>query len=374
MNSKTIKTVSFTFAILFLCMVSVCNFITTNSKAVKAAEVNNIIDQTISINNYMDVNGSNVVQVRGIQAFKNKISKYNISDEDKAKYIYKIIGEDNYTISSFSNEQLNEALNIEESIKKENYISSGENGQTYLTKEELIQNLTNNFDRITDEGKAFLIENNVDINSLQKDNSKAIVKPMSSTVTDSNDGYLRLTTTASKTTGSVSGRTYYLISARANWLLVPYYLRKDVLAISSDATYDNTYNNYGYFYEKCDEYVRSESPENFLKSHVVDNKIYKNSGTSNPDEIAFEYTSGIAGIGLRFSMYEGKFIGDTAHEFVYRSITAYLQYKVSLYNVDGGVQAGYAHKQFTLWGDITLTLVPLGINFGLFPLHRRNNI
>lgn len=365
MNNKMIKKLSIICVFVFSIMICMYFCLTVNSKSVMAAEINSLANKTISVRNYIDETGSKVVQVKGLQAFKNEIDHYRISKKDKAKYIYKIIGEDDYTISSFSNEQLMEALNFEESTRKENYIYSGDTGQTYLTKEDLIQNLTNNFDRITDEGIEFLIKNNIDTTNISRNNVEQTIEPMSSTTTTSNDGYIKLVTTSTKTTGSVSGRTYYLISAKASWLLVPYYLRQDVLAISSDATYDNTYNNYGYFYEKCDEYVGSESSGNLYASHVINNNIYKNTGSNNPNDIMFEYASGIAGIGLRFNMYEGTYVGDAHHEFVYRSITAYLRYRVSLYNADGGVQAGYAHKQFTLWGDITLNLLPLGIEFGL---------
>ena len=361
MNKRLANYVSILVAAIFIVMM--CSFfgLTVKSESAYAAEINNVAKQTLSVQSIVDPNGTKVVKVNGLQSFKDGIDNYTISNKEKAKYMYRIIGEDEYTISTFTDEQLLEALNFEETTIKENFICSGDDGQTYLTKNDLIQRLSSNPNRLTDEGKEFLSENNIDINA----EAEPTISPMSSTTTTSNDGYLRLVTTATKTSGAVSGRTYYVVSARASWLLVPMFLKQDVLAISSNATYDDTYNNYGYFYEKCDEYVGSESSGHLYSSTVVDNKIYKNTGANNPDDIMFEYTAGIAGLGLRFNMFEGVFVGDTAHQFVYRSITAYLQYKVSLYNADAGVQAGYAHKQFTLWGDITLKLVPLGISFGL---------
>lgn len=234
-----------------------------------------------------------------------------------------------------------------------------------MTKQDLIDSLIADPSRITDDGKQFLEDNNVDLSS-EMGNGESSIMPLASSITTSSDGYLRLTTTTTKTTGSVSGRTYYLVSAFASWLLVPTFLRQDVLAISSNATYDNDYNNYGYFYENVDEYVGSNStdPNNLYAKHVVDNYIYENTGANNSNEISFEYSAGIAGIALRFDMYEGVFVGDTAHNFVYHNIQAYLQYKVSLYNVDGGVQAGYGHKQFSFSG-ISVSLAPLSISFSI---------
>lgn len=369
MSKKLTKSLSFIFAVVLIFSAGLIFCCSARVETASAAEINHVAENTIKTRNFINERGSNVTHFSGIQFFANEIGRYNLSDEARAKYIYKYIGEDEYVVSTFSDEQLAEAFTFTESTRITDYIHYEQDGQTYLTKEELICQLVENYDRITDSGKEFLIANGVDINELENSLPEATVDPMSSTTTVTDDGYLSLTTVASKTTGALSDRTYYIISADANWLLVPTFLRQDVLAItsSSTATYDNTYNNYGYFYERCDEYVRSEDPDNLLESHIVDNKIYKNSGTSNPDDIKFEYTTGIAGLALRFNMYEGKFVGDTRHEFVYRRINAYLRYKVSLYNVDGGVQAGYGHKQFSL-NNIKVSLAPLKIDFSIVGL------
>ncbi len=62
-------------------------------------------------------------------------------------------------------------------------------------------------------------------------------------------------------------------------------------------------------------------------------------------------------------MYQGVFVGDTAHRFDYRIIAAYLRYQITVYNSDAGIQAAYGHKQFG-FGDLSVQLgVPPSINF-----------
>lgn len=332
------------------------------------ADAATIASNSLSITKKVD-NGAEITIIDHIQSFKNKLNyKYNnLSELQTAKLIYQSIEEEDDVIERLSEEQLLEALNFTSTVQKTNYIKyTQEDGQSYMTKQELIDSLIADPSRITDDGKQFLEDNNIEL-TVDIESGESSIMPLNSSITTSSDGYLRLTTTTTKTTGAVSGRIYYLVSAFASWLLVPTFLRQDVLAISSNATYDNDYNNYGYFYENVDEYVGSNStdPDNLYAQHVVNNYIYKDTGSNNSEEISFEYTAGVAGIALRFDMYEGVFAGDTAHNFVYHNIQAYLQYKVSLYNVDGGVQAGYGHKQFSL-NEISVSLAPLSISFSVF--------
>lgn len=339
---------------------------TVISEATIKADAAIIASNSLSVTKKID-NGVEITTIDNIQSFKNKLSdKYNsLSEIQTAKLIYQFI-EEKDVVEHLSEEQLLEALNFTSIKRKTSYLKyTQEDGQSDITKQDLLESLIAAPSRITDDGKQFLAGNNIDLSS-KMENDESSVVPLSSSITTTSDGYLQLTTTTTKTTVSLSGRTYYLVSAFASWLLVPTYLRQDVLTISSNATYDNDYNNYGYFYENVDEYVGSNSTDsnNLYAKHVVDNYIYKSTGANNSNEISFEHTAGIAGLALRFDMYEGTYSGDAAHNFVYHNIQAYLRYKVSLYNVDGGVQAGYGHKQFSFSG-ISVSFAPLSISFSI---------
>lgn len=368
MKSYWKKTFAFLLVLVFFISTYFLAEGTVMTESAIKADAAIIASNSLSITKKVD-NGAEITIIDNIQSFKNKLNyKYNnLSELQTAKLIYQSIEEEDDVIERLSEEQLLEALNFTSTVQKTNYIKyTQEDGQSYMTKQELIDSLIADPSRITDDGKQFLEDNNVEL-TVDIESGESSIMPLNSSITTSSDGYLRLTTTTTKTTGAVSGRTYYLVSAFASWLLVPTFLRQDVLAISSNATYDNDYNNYGYFYENVDEYVGSNStdPDNLYAQHVVNNYIYKDTGSNNSEEISFEYTAGVAGIALRFDMYEGVFAGDTAHNFVYHNIQAYLQYKVSLYNVDGGVQAGYGHKQFSL-NEISVSLAPLSISFSVF--------
>ena len=129
------------------------------------------------------------------------------------------------------------------------------------------------------------------------------------------------------------------------------------------ATYDNSYNNYGYFYEECKEYNLNDT---LLQTYTLDSYIYKNSGANNPDDIWFEYSSGVGGIVLRLDMFSRTYAGSEAHKFEY-TMRAYVCFKCSLFYTDGGVQAAYGHKQVGVDG-ISVDLVSGSVGFSIIGL------
>ena len=96
----------------------------------------------------------------------------------------------------------------------------------------------------------------------------------------------------------------------------------------------------------------------------VRSRINKYPNINNTNDIWFEYSDGIGGIVLRFNMHEFTYSGSTGHTVEYSNMNAFLRYKVSLYNGDGGVQAAYGHKQLGIGGiSVSLTTGSIGLSF-----------
>ncbi len=315
-----------------------------------------LADKYLSITTVTKDDGSEIKTIGNIDTLKNKIiaKDKEISDVELAETLYLAIGEDPDVIENLPEEKLLEVLSFTNCIQTTNYIKCDEDGvQTYLSRE-VVANELAQIDALTNDGEQFLIEN--------MDLVNAGASQRGSIDTDSNDGYLRLTTSAYETTGSMSGRTYYLVSAYAVWLKEPFYKIQDVLAITSTATYDNNYNNYGYFYEQCKEYHLQTGT--LLQTYTLNNEIEKDEvdAGNNPDGIWFEYSSGVGGIVLRFDMFSRSYSGSEAHDFEY-TMRAYVRFKCSLYGDDGGVQAAYGHRQVSVNGiSVDLTSGAIGLS------------
>lgn len=312
-----------------------------------------LAEKYLTVTEYVDENGADVKEITNISGFRDKIISCDpeISDIELAKKLYQCIGETESVIESLPEDKLLEILEVYDSTQVTNYIRYSEDGgHIYLSKEETAKELAN-ISKVTVQGKQFL-EENADLVEEDMASSRGSIENIS------NDGYLKLTTSASKTVGPLPDRTYYLITAKAEWLKEPYFITQDVLAISSTATYDNSYNNYGHFRETCEESILGGG---HVYTYNIHNTIYKNSGANNPDEIWFEYSSGVGGIALRFNMFKGEYHGSQAHNFEY-SMEAFVRFRCSLYDNDAGVQAAYGHKQLGV-GGISVSLLSGSVSF-----------
>lgn len=339
-------------------------FVVSLTLPISASAASIMIDSTLELeelsNKYLSVSttqledGREMKTITNIDRLKQSISSTtNLSDLEVAQQLYSSVGEDPNVIANLSEEKLLEVLDFSSCIQTTSYLKCPENGeQVSLSREELVNELVYEND-LTSDGADFIAENI----ALVHEN---LVAPAASIDTTSNDGYLKLTTTAYETTGSEAGRTYYIVSAYAVWLKEPVFKVQDVLAITSTATYDNNYNNYGYFYEYCEERILGY--DEVIATYTLDSYIYKNSGPNNPNDIWFEYSAGVGGIVLRFDMFERTYSGSQAHDFDY-TMQAYVRFKCSLYSSDGGVQAAYGHRQLSINGiSVDLSSGAIGLS------------
>lgn len=361
MNKNLHKTFSIVVSII---VISLSLFVSLpkknrNIEMVDITEIADIADKTIRPSNYTTTSGSEITIYNGIQTFKKQLSEQNISDLDTAKFIYRYIGEPDQAISTRSEIQLLEALKFKSIKKSTDYVAYVDDEQRQLTKQELLQALAQEPEKLTDAGREILLENNVDTSNGGSSTPPGFATPMDSTSITSNDGYMALTTISSETTGPVAGRKYYEISSLARWLKAPRQFKKDVLAITSNATYDNSYDDYGYFLEEVDDYVG----DSYKGTGRTFYNISKFAGASSSN-IEFEYSAGISGLAIRFDLYAPGYYTDTAHQYIYKKFDAYLRYRISIYNTDGGVQMGYGHKKWGL-NEISINLSPPQIKFSI---------
>lgn len=356
---KNLKVV-FSVALTVLMM---CTFVFTTN----AATIEELVDLQLTTDalaekylmrsEYINDDGSEVIQIDNVNRFEDKLraSNKNSSDKELAKTLYRYLGEREDVIDNLPDEMLLEVFDFNAATIVTNYIQYSENGeQTFLDSETMLQKLAVETS-LTSDGKEF-VENSI------YSQSESVVSPRGSVVTTSNDGYMKLTTSAYETTGNVENRTFFIISARSQWLKEPNWKVQDVLAITSSATYDNTYNNYGYFEEWCTQSLISNG--DVVEEYYIKNSIYKNEGTDTPDDIWFEYTEGIGGIALRFNMVniESLYPSDVCnYEYTMRS---FVRFRASLYNVDGAVQAAYCHRLFSIT-DIKVDLATGDIDFSV---------
>lgn len=332
------------------------------------AVIGALAKENLVISVTIDDSGVETRRVDNLNILQEKIRKTSptLSDNEIAKILCRYLGEPESVIENLPEDKLLEVFTFKGSIQTTSYIKCNQDGsQTIMPKAEMLQELSVTRG-LTANGKALLEKNGIGI----------VEEPLTTTVTEnvatnsqtpvetvSNDGYLRMVVSANEKTGEYDNRTYYVITVFAEWLKEPYFKIQDVLAITSNATYDNSYNDFGYFREECIERYLTSSGEEKSIRHYEYNHIYKGVGSNNPDAISFEYTAGIGGVALRFDMFEKTSSAATPHFFDY-DISAYLRFKCSLYNTDGGVQAAYGHKQLAL-SDISVDLSTGSINMSI---------
>lgn len=313
MKKKLVK-IAYVLLALSLCLQA--GFMASASPNIS---VDQIAKQVLTAYYGIDEQGVETICYENIQEFKTELYTVfpDISDLDVAKYILLYTGNTLEEVNQLDDEYILEALTYGERIHSNSYIKTDKNGnQTIMSRNEM-------FDEITDSTPAIGIA------------------PMS--MWTSSDGYMRLTTTASSTTGSVSGRKYYILETTGKWLKTPINKGEDILAIGTTAVFDNTYNYYG-------QYVQSIQCK--TSYGICDNKTWtytvsKNAG-ANSSNIKFEFdTSGNGGMALRFKLfsYTCPHSGSLAHMISYPKMEAKLRFKVSLYNADAEVRPYYCHKQ-----------------------------
>ena len=176
-----------------------------------------------------------------------------------------------------------------------------------------------------------------------------------------NDGYMSLVTTTNLEIDSQEDRCYYVVSAEATWLNSPTWTFQDVLAISTTAVYDDTYNNYGYFNEVI--YSWNDETNTRDVEAEYERTVYKNSTPQDPDKIALEYSTGGSGIALRFDLES------TVDSVLFGydlDIVAGVRFRCFLnQGTDGIVQTAYAHQTVNLGKEISVDVTSGAVGFSI---------
>lgn len=317
----------------------------TEKQTLSTADLASFAETCLNVSSSVDADGSVVLTTKNIDVFVKRASDvYHVSDADIAKCIYREAGTSDNIIDSMSEDVLLAALNYKSCVATTSYIKINENNEkVQMTEDEMALELSG-LDSLTEDGR-LLVESKRDL-----------IEP-SRTVTYSSDGYMKITTVAfeSNRVGDVNGRQYYEISAIANWLKTPAIKLGDVLAVTSNLTYDNNYTDYAYISATAVERDRSN---NFVATHRYGKNVSKG---ETVDGISLEYSAGIGGAAARFGL--PTFVTDKyGYTITYEKIEAYIRIRGSLYNCDGTVQAAYGHKELTL-GDLNVSLSKEGISF-----------
>lgn len=164
----------------------------------------------------------------------------------------------------------------------------------------------------------------------------------------SNDGHMKITTTASRQ--NVNLQTRYVIKATATWLVTPSVYDRDVFVLTSTAAFDETYVEEAYF--EHNEYCTTHNHA-LSQFYYVDGENRVDNDTNGTTEILYE--SGYPGIAFDTMIY-------CDQSDVYSvdpdqtEITAHIQYRViPAEGEPANAQASYSHKTFGL-GDISWSL------------------
>lgn len=146
-----------------------------------------------------------------------------------------------------------------------------------------------------------------------------------------------------------------MISAKATWLKMPICYFQDVFVISNTATYDDSYNDYGYLAEtlKC-----------CTSTYNYNANAYKNS--SNPN-VKFEYPA-VNCAAIRFGLlskngYQCSRATDS-HLKLVTSISSYIRYRIIVNSgSNANIQAAYSHKELGVSSSIGISISGISISF-----------
>ena len=304
--------------------------------------INSSVNNELTIaNNYL-----NIASLK--QELQN--CKYQLSNLELAKEIRIAVGENTEVVNGMEDDLLLEALNYKEVRTKTNYFKVDAYGNS-------IQISKSQFD--------------LDVDSILKKKKATQYENVNSIASDfqnewhSQDGYLKITSTASRTNGDSPERDYYILSGTAEWEIIPFTKSEDVLVINSSANIDNYYDYYGgaYYNVEC---TGSDS------HRVLDNYTEYAYRNNNNSDLVYVYNPSPYGIAVRANLdgrtcesVDFEYPGYGAwHETTWKKIVIYGQYKVSLYNIDASCQVAYSHKTYG-FEFIEPSITIYGISFSI---------
>lgn len=315
----------------------------------------------VAVSRSVETDGSETTVYRNVAEYKNTLARnYRLSEEARAKLLYKSMGVPEDQIDAMEKDKLLEVFDYTECTQTTNYIATINGENENISRAQMVNALSRS-DDLTLEGST-LLEENV---ALIQDEPVALNSNIEENVSE--DGYMKMTTWTSKTTGPLEGRTYYSISVIATWLKLPVTRAKDVLVTCTDhATRDDTYKDSGnyQFYvletTSTGAYVNRYGITNSIKKGEVGYDSYHCCDT---DKIKLDYSGDLGSVILRFALAapDQPNIDQTHHYEMSMSAAMYTRY--SLFNTDAHIQGAYSHKKFYIVEDISVSVGAYGVSF-----------
>ena len=185
------------------------------------------------------------------QRFKSsvKAEHIDISDLELAKAIRETAGEDPEIVNSMPDDILLTALNYQEVIVQDIYLKASESGAAeIISKEQCEKEVTEA--RASEFIKA-AVSNDTTLKSTMPVSSGFEYVPDKEETFNFDNGYMRITTAATRIAKNPGGDETWLASGRAEWLKIPNYRLVDMITIASTALYDGDYDQNEYGYKKC---------------------------------------------------------------------------------------------------------------------------
>lgn len=179
------------------------------------------------------------------------------------------------------------------------------------------------------------------------------IMPLDQVVTNANDGYMQLITTAYREDEVIAGNVFFTVSVEAGWLKIPVFKSQDVFVLNANATYDTYDTSYlfsgSYWHNIVETVTKTGAYVNSYGRGYTrtkgDDHAYDHALNEFTDRLWFEFPSQQNYIALRFYMDQYQFNRNKDHTYK-ESYSAFIRGRYSLFNVNGGISAAYSHKTY----------------------------
>lgn len=330
----------------------------TTAEAMQLSSAEHLADKFVSVSRSVETDGSETTVYRNVAEYKNTLARnYRLSEEARAKLLYKSMGVPEDQIDAMEKDKLLEVFDYTECTQTTNYIATINGENENISRAQMVNALSRS-DDLTLEGGT-LLEENV---ALIQDEPVALNSNIEENVSE--DGYMKMTTWTSKTTGPLAERTYYTVSVYNEWLKIPVTKWKDVLVIKTDnATHDETYIESGYY--EC-MWLETTSTGAYVDRYGIRNDIRKGQPAHSSyyncdtDNLSLDYSAGLGCVALRVYL---EIIGNSnikGHNYQVTMCSS-LTTRYSLYNTDAHVQGVYGHKKSSWGSDISVSITVGGV-------------
>ena len=348
----------------------------TTAEAMQLSSAEHLAGKFVAVSRSVETDGSETTVYRNVAEYKNALTRNDrLSEETRAKLLYKSMGVPEDQIDAMEKDRLLEVFDYTECTQTTNYIATINGENENISRAEMVNALSRS-DDLTLEGNALVAENL----SLVQDEPMVLNSNIQENV--SADGYMRMTISTYKTTGSLEGRTYYDVNVTNEWLKIPEMLRRDVLVIKTDnATHDETYIESGYY--EC-MWLETTSTGAYVNRYGIRNDIrkgqvaYSSYYNCDTDNLKLDYSAGLGCVALRVYLKRVGNINIKGNNYQF-TIRPSLFTKYSLYNTDAHVQGVYGHKKSSWGSDISISVtiggvLSLGTSIGTISEYNSNSM